>query len=154
MAGPAIVSGDNREIAVGLWNVTDEPQRGRLDGDLPAGWEEPELRHYDLKPGEQLDWTPTVRVAGRVAPSYDLALWVHRTHDSSPSLGDRDRPFEMVPATHWRIEVPDGTEISVSFPGNHHRILEGLDANAVETYVARSTRPQPARPTIRAGTTS
>lgn len=142
MAGPAIASGDNREIAVSLRNVTDEPRRGRLDVNLPVGWEGPEPRRYDLGPGEQLDWTPTVRAAVRVAPSYDLVLRVHRAHDGSP-WATETVPFGMVPVTHWRIETPDGTEMAVSFLGNHLRISEALEADAGGTYVARSTLVTP-----------
>lgn len=137
--GPAIGKGQSKELDVTLVNGSTAHRSGDLGLSVPNGWAGPDLRAYDLDPGDELAWNVTVRAGEDLEPVSDLALEIRRDHDGSPWATETvDLP--LVAATHWRVE---GSETDAVVPGNQVDVADATEASEPGTYTLRTTMVTP-----------
>ena len=141
--GPAITHGSPRTIHLTLQNNADTKWQGEVNLNVPEGWDHSGSEKFELGTNEKLEWEPTIEPASTLDRSvYDVAVEVERSYYDSRWTTESIQ-FQLVTASRWEIEAPDGTSTTTCYPGNRLSLGDVCDAPSSGRYEIRSTISTP-----------
>lgn len=147
--GPTVGMTERKKLILTLSNQSKEMWEGKLALEAPSSWSTEKAPHYQLQPGEKLEWETVIQTGSDRQPFYELSFHIHRWHDNSLWNSHTVR-FILLSAGYWKLWGPSSTQaIEAVVPGNLLSFSKLLGTEEPGIYKAQTLLINPRKRNVR-----